>query len=124
VFLIRIVPSKNLHSSIFTPNIGLQSEGDLIETQTVQRGDQSALFAQTALIGQHAEPLTSEQVEELRKKIQEQLILIRKDTVSGDSASTWALLNTAVDGLARELTEQLRLVLEPSSATRLKGDYR
>lgn len=36
----------------------------------------------------------------------------------------WARCEALTSGLAAELTEQLRLILEPTIASRLAGDYR
>lgn len=41
-----------------------------------------------------------------------------------ENVQTWQLLTSVVDNLARDLSEQLRIILEPTQATRLKGDYR
>ena len=34
------------------------------------------------------------------------------------------MFSAVTEGLARDLSEQLRLVLEPTQASRLRGDYR
>lgn len=43
---------------------------------------------------------------------------------SEEAVSAWAALSSVTDGPARDLAEKLRLVLEPSRASRLRGDYR
>nr|KAG5703289.1 hypothetical protein BaRGS_025531 [Batillaria attramentaria] len=40
------------------------------------------------------------------------------------AAEAWQKYETLTAGLSQELCEQLRLILEPSQATKLKGDYR
>lgn len=42
----------------------------------------------------------------------------------GDSEKVWRLYESLTQDLAYALCEQLRLILEPTLATRLKGDYR
>ncbi len=39
-------------------------------------------------------------------------------------AAAWARCEALTAGLAGELAEQLRLILEPNVASRLAGDYR
>ncbi len=44
--------------------------------------------------------------------------------VSADPSGTWRLLESTVQNHAYALCEQLRLIIEPTMASRLKGDYR
>jgi midasin len=41
-----------------------------------------------------------------------------------EAEKAWELFSAVTSGLARDLSEQLRLVLEPTQASRLRGDYR
>ena len=78
--------------------------------------------------------LTPEQVEALRAQLDERLKagaaaagaagggLEAADLAYG--SEVWARCEALVGGLAGELTEQLRLILEPTLASKLAGDYR
>lgn len=41
-----------------------------------------------------------------------------------EAAKAWELFSAITSNLSQELSEQLRLVLEPTQASRLKGDFR
>lgn len=70
-------------------------------------------------------------IEELRAEIEEQLTVWSNNQLYGNTAAVerqandlWQLYEQVTGNLSQELCEQLRLVLEPSRATKLKGDYR
>jgi midasin (ATPase involved in ribosome maturation) len=65
--------------------------------------------------------------ETVRHRIQEEIEQARFSsvTMTEDAAkSIWAKCETITHGLAMQLCEQLRLILEPTKMTKLKGDYR
>eukprot|EP01113_Clastostelium_recurvatum_P030736 TRINITY_DN3768_c1_g1_i1.p1 TRINITY_DN3768_c1_g1~~TRINITY_DN3768_c1_g1_i1.p1 ORF type:complete len:495 (-),score=188.49 TRINITY_DN3768_c1_g1_i1:34-1518(-) len=65
--------------------------------------------------------LSPEDIHEMR----EQLDHLLKDTTDIErSAEIWKRLETLTGDLSQELCEQLRLILEPTMATKLQGDYR
>ncbi|XP_029647301.1 midasin-like [Octopus sinensis] len=70
-------------------------------------------------------------MEELRAEIEEQLSIWSANQHYGNvvdferqASDLWQMYEQMTNALAQELCEQLRLVLEPSQATKLKGDYR
>ncbi|KAG8806147.1 hypothetical protein FRC17_005159 [Serendipita sp. 399] len=68
--------------------------------------------------GELQKDVTSEDVEA-------RLVSWQRDPhTSEDAASMWRLYSSLTHELAWTLCEQLRLILEPTKATRLKGDYR
>ncbi|KAG0336802.1 hypothetical protein BG004_007894 [Podila humilis] len=71
------------------------------------------------------EPLRPEEIEELRQQLEVSL----GDWRSGgrdpkDAQALWQKYDNLTQDLALGLCEQLRLILEPTQATKLKGDYR
>ena len=65
--------------------------------------------------------LTSEEIELLRETLQTEMSQWDDQKASHD---LWSKLEAVTDDLSQQLCEQLRTVLEPMLATRLKGDYR
>nr|CAB3263714.1 midasin [Phallusia mammillata] len=69
---------------------------------------------------------TPEEIQEIRKLMEEQLR--DKETVDSlnqkDSERLWQQYLSLTQPLAQQLSEQLRLILEPTQAAKLKGDYR
>lgn len=74
------------------------------------------------------QPITEKKFEELRAEMEQELHVCRLDETyqsAVDVARTiWNQCERATNGLAMHLCEQLRLVLEPTQMTKLKGDYR
>ncbi|MCO5569159.1 hypothetical protein L7F22_022869 [Adiantum nelumboides] len=65
---------------------------------------------------------TSEDVHSIRKELETALNM---DSQRPDRARfLWAMYEQLTTRLSQELTEQLRLIMEPSLASRLEGDYR
>ncbi|XP_028858240.1 midasin [Denticeps clupeoides] len=67
--------------------------------------------------------------EELRRELEQQLEAWQKQTpVSQEEESTasamWHQYQALTSGLSQQLCEQLRLILEPTQAAKLKGDFR
>lgn len=82
---------------------------------TPQRAD---LHSEIAVPSKTHENITSEDVEA-------QLIAWHKTPNQQDTVDTiWRLYSSLTHELAWSLCEQLRLILEPTKATRLRGDYR
>ncbi|KAK6640348.1 hypothetical protein RUM44_012035 [Polyplax serrata] len=102
-----------------------ETSGEVVETVTVSRGPETTFHTQlSALKEEKGISLQPEEVEALRREIQEQLQLHKQSAAPAKSIQAWQLLTSVTDGLARDLSEQLRVILEPTRATRLKGDYR
>ncbi|KAJ8039371.1 Midasin [Holothuria leucospilota] len=69
-----------------------------------------------------------EEVETVRKEIEKQLSLLHDSSNSTQenlkAQRVWHECEAVTSSLARELCEQLRLVLEPTQASKLRGDFR
>ncbi|CAG2222296.1 MDN1 [Mytilus edulis] len=68
-------------------------------------------------------------VEKLREELESQLTSWSHTDSDNDlteeaAAEAWNQYEVLTSNLSQELCEQLRLILEPSQATKLKGDYR
>ncbi|KAG2499138.1 hypothetical protein HYH03_002721 [Edaphochlamys debaryana] len=71
--------------------------------------------------------LSPEQAAALRQQLDERLRGAAAAAADADVAyggEVWSRCEALVSGLAGELTEQLRLILEPTLASKLAGDYR
>ncbi|KAL1916197.1 uncharacterized protein VTP21DRAFT_5814 [Calcarisporiella thermophila] len=93
-------------------------EGDE-ESQGIEAKNQSQS------LGEAREPLDADEVERIRQELEERLTEWR---LSGQdesrSRALWQKFETLTHDLAMGLCEQLRLILEPTLATKFKGDYR
>lgn len=75
-------------------------------------------------------PLSESEAEALRSQLDAQLAAVRAADAAGGGAraaagaALWRAVEAVAAPTARELAEALRLVLEPTHATRLRGDYR
>ncbi|XP_030850211.1 midasin [Strongylocentrotus purpuratus] len=67
-----------------------------------------------------------EEVEKLRREMEEQLALMSRhgDGEDDEAEKMWQSCESVTSSLARDLCEQLRLVLEPTQASKLRGDFR
>ncbi|KAF8942691.1 AAA ATPase midasin [Haplosporangium gracile] len=71
------------------------------------------------------EPLKPEEIEELRQQLEVSLGDWRSTGRDPkDAQALWQKYDNLTQDLALSLCEQLRLILEPTQATKLKGDYR
>lgn len=67
--------------------------------------------------------------EELRREMEQMLEICHKlpkgtPEEEGAAACLWQQYQTVTSGLSQQLCEQLRLILEPTQAAKLRGDYR
>ncbi|KAL1402663.1 hypothetical protein pipiens_019677 [Culex pipiens pipiens] len=69
------------------------------------------------------EPTTGE-VLEMRKMVEKESLAVNAVQPGHDEFDRWQQISNKMLPNARELCEQLRLILEPTKCTRLKGDYR
>lgn len=72
----------------------------------------------------YVQELPSIYVAQLRKKYENEIESSEICRVGKEDFELWQLISNKMLPSARELCEQLRLVLEPQKCTRLKGDYR
>lgn len=71
-----------------------------------------------------ADELSNTQIFQLRKMVESDLMSSKSCQVEKKDFELWQDINNKMLPNARELCEQLRLILEPTKCTRLKGDYR
>lgn len=69
------------------------------------------------------EPTTAETLE-MRKMVEKETLAVNAAQPDHDDFDRWQHISNKMLPNARELCEQLRLILEPTKCTRLKGDYR
>lgn len=98
-------------------------DGEVIGTDSVSRGGACSFHTQP-LEESNSKQLTPEEVQVLREQLEQQLATWTTPPAGPEAVQAWSQFSAATSGLARDLCEQLRLVLEPTQAARLKGDYR
>lgn len=89
-------------------------EGKRIDTMTVSRGDASQ-FGQT-----ETWDVKPTELEEF-KDVEPEVLDVH---INQEHLKAWTELCNSTAELSRTLTEQLRLIIEPTKATRLRGDYK
>jgi midasin len=98
-------------------------DGEVVGTDSVSRGG-ACTFHTQPLEESSSKQLTPEEVQVLREQLEQQLATWTTPPAGPEAVQAWSQFSAATSGLARDLCEQLRLVLEPTQAARLKGDYR
>jgi midasin len=104
----------------------VEIDGDTVTTFNVPRGDETSAHCQMEIVNDASipdEPSTSE-LFDMRKMVEAELMsqkLVNPDSVDMER---WQDISNRMMPSARELCEQLRLILEPTKCTRLRGDYR
>ncbi|XP_066138163.1 midasin [Euwallacea fornicatus] len=100
-------------------------EGDTIKTSTVSRPADSQHYTQFHLLQDNASTkLNQEQINAVRNQVKHELSSWKSRPTSAEAEQTWQKISSVTSNLAQDLSEQLRLVLEPTQASHLKGDYR
>ncbi|GIY25827.1 hypothetical protein CDAR_600181 [Caerostris darwini] len=98
-------------------------EGEVVRTHTAARGD-STMHTNFELW----KSMSDERVEAQREAMKQQLIPILStksvELKTEDALNIWKKYENLTLSLSQELCEQLRLVLEPTKTSKLKGDYR
>ncbi|KAM7344790.1 midasin [Cochliomyia hominivorax] len=106
----------------------LDIEGEIVKTITVARNVDTTAHCNVDVLadskGGHVEELSAAKSLELRKIYQEQVSTQQPTTAQNEDHETWHSISNRMTQNARDLCEQLRLILEPTKCTRLKGDYR
>ncbi|KAK4879011.1 hypothetical protein RN001_007157 [Aquatica leii] len=103
----------------------MEVEGDIIETTTVPRGTDTTYHTRyDAIDHKEFSHLPLSQINEIRNEVHQQLSSWSEPPTTIEAQQTWRKILSVTSGLAQGLSEQLRLVLEPTQASRLKGDYR
>lgn len=93
-----------------------------METTRVDRGSESAFFTNFTEI--ENDPFSTKQNEIKRMEVEKMLSQWSNVPTTEEAVVAWNTLSAVTDAPARDLSEKLRLVLEPTQASRLKGDYR
>lgn len=104
----------------------IEIDGETVVTFNVPRGDETTAHCQLDVVNDVSvpeEPSTSE-LFELRKMVEAEMTSQKVVNPSASSMERWQEISNRMMPSARELCEQLRLILEPTKCTRLKGDYR
>ncbi|XP_078040889.1 midasin [Augochlora pura] len=97
-------------------------EGEEVETSRVLRGSESTFH--TKLSEADLYDVSTEDIAKKRSEIENMLGQWTRQTSSIEAANAWSSISALTESAARELSEKLRLVLEPTLTSRLKGDYR
>lgn len=99
-------------------------EGDVVETSTVPRSDETSYHTQFSDSQVTISRLSIEELNSLRLELETQLSSWNEPPSSAEAEQAWQKIASVTSSLAQDLAEQLRLVLEPTQASRLKGDFR
>ncbi|CAG9859620.1 unnamed protein product [Phyllotreta striolata] len=100
-------------------------DGEIVDTQTVARNTETTHHTQYASFkDKTAARLSAEELNDLRTQVETQLAGWNDPPSTSEADRAWQKISSITSSLAQDLSEQLRLVLEPTQATRLKGDYR
>lgn len=102
--------------------IGGDVEGENVETTRVLRGNESTIH--TKLSETELYDVSTDDIAQKRSEIENMLGQWSQGPSSIEAANAWNSISAITESAARELSEKLRLVLEPTLTSRLKGDYR
>ncbi|CAG0903948.1 unnamed protein product, partial [Darwinula stevensoni] len=117
----RVQPDPS-STSAEKPTVAVEIPGDVVPTSSVTRGEESFMETHLDLFDQpkpQSGPLGS-----LESPDSDQWCSIGGGQGSKEVLEHWQAVELRVMPLAQSLCEQLRLVLEPTLAARLQGDYR
>ncbi|CAH1278835.1 unnamed protein product [Diabrotica balteata] len=103
----------------------IEIEGELVQTSTVSRSTESTHHTQYSTIAETtASRLSVEEINSLRLDVERQLSGWNEPPSTVEADQAWQKISSVTSSLAQDLSEQLRLVLEPTQASRLRGDFR
>ncbi|XP_034190386.2 midasin [Osmia lignaria lignaria] len=102
--------------------VGGEVEGEVVETTRVLRGNESTVHTKLSEIEVY--DAFVDNIAEKRSEIENMLGQWSREPSSIEAANAWSSISALTESAARELSEKLRLVLEPTLTSRLKGDYR
>ncbi|KAL5289670.1 hypothetical protein ACFFRR_009616 [Megaselia abdita] len=103
----------------------LNIEGEEIKTINVPRGEETTAHMQKyEVIDKHVvQNFNTEEMINWRKKYIEEL-QVKNVSIDSGINQIWERISQKMLPSARELCEQLRLILEPTKCSNMKGDYR
>ncbi|XP_065367345.1 midasin [Calliphora vicina] len=105
----------------------LEVEGEVVETMTMSRSDDTTAHCNKEILADKSgqvEEQSAAKTLELRRIYQDQITSQKPIIARNEDHETWHAVSNRMAQNARDLCEQLRLILEPTKCTRLKGDYR
>ncbi|XP_011196368.2 midasin [Zeugodacus cucurbitae] len=121
-------PSKSERSKErIEENMEMEVEGEVVPTMTVTRSDDTTAHCNKEILLENltrSEELSTAELLEMRRTYHEQLTATKTSLPVHEDYENWQTISNRMAQNARELCEQLRLILEPTKCTRLKGDYR
>lgn len=100
----------------------VELEGETAQTMRVQRGNETTFH--TMEWNMEENNLDSSYTERKRFEVEKMLAEWAQIPSTEEAAVAWNCLCSVTDAAARDLSEKLRLVLEPTQASRLRGDYK
>lgn len=103
--------------------IGGDVEGENVETIRVLRGNESTIHTKLSETELHGD-VSTDDIAQKRSEIESMLGQWSRGPSSIEAANAWNSISAITESAARELSEKLRLVLEPTLTSRLKGDYK
>ncbi|XP_075869163.1 midasin [Nelusetta ayraudi] len=106
-----------------------QNKGQEEEEERAERSTDSTIHTIPELLLLEAQQKTEMDPEEMRREMELQLEAWHKlppgsQEEESTAASMWHQYQNLTSALSQQLCEQLRLILEPTQAAKLKGDYR
>ncbi|XP_064213116.1 midasin isoform X2 [Tribolium castaneum] len=103
----------------------IEIEGETVETMSVPRGTDTTYHTlYDELANRTFSRLTHEEMNSLRHEVEKQLAAWTEVPSDMEADRAWQKISSVMSSLAQDLSEQLRLVLEPTQASRLRGDFR
>ena len=105
---------KDNKTDNMTNNVRKFDKMELVETETVERSDETILSKNENFMtgGRGGESSNAEILTQFRAE------------VTSNELKEWLELCGSVHDLSQTLTEQLRLILEPTKATKFRGDFK
>ena len=89
-------------------------ESQMVPTQT------AAAMSTETVFGKNDHPLLAGDLQEMPEAMEEEF----RGEVDSEEVKKWLALCSETQGWAQELTEQLRLILEPTKQSKFQGDYK
>lgn len=107
---------ENDHKKAEKPNNYMRKfeQMELADTETVQRSDETVMGTNENLCPNEA----------VNDSSRVDLVTEYRTEITSEEMKEWLQLCSSVHELSGNLTEQLRLILEPTKATKFKGDFK
>lgn len=104
----------------------IEIDGENVATFHVRRGDETTAHCQMDIVndGSMPEEASTSELFDMRKMVEAEVMSQKVVNPDVSDMERWQDVSNRMMPSARELCEQLRLILEPTKCTRLKGDYR